>query len=297
MAEAQPQHATASLPEFNVVLFNVHSNDKVAAADRQACLGVVLDSVLSEVGPSDPLFLLCQESINGKKNKIVCDKLGLQPVRRQTEAMVYCRPDPQHVEFRYVDVGTLRKTDDQMGLEAGVPFEVARLMACVLTSGGAEEKKKRTLLISWHGPETKARKNVDLKLACFRRLVRFSERLRAKEACDIVIIGGDFNLPADKAREVMDTFRRTDKIIDGAVLAEYTRPADRKTRPVIDYIVYWPQDQLHNLHTSVIRPDYRRENGSRPFDHPIIRYQFGNKAASQTVAKELPKPVSKQPEE
>ena len=276
--------AAGSFLELEIVLFNVDSSDdKVKADDRQQCMEVILNTVLNENYPN--LFVLCQDKINGPKHDILCQKLGQGPSPLKNEAGVYHRPvsDAGDYDMSYVDVATLQRVDDRMGLEPGNPFTTARLMACVLTSRGNDSKK--VLMVSWHGPHKSK-----LKAACFRRLVRFSERLRQREGCqhntntchqccDIAIIGGDFNMPDKDARREMDSLRKSDRV-DGAVLGGYTTTRDRwkkkRTRKCIDFVVYWPKDAVPiSSRSSVLLPHFRRRRGNRPFDHPIVLYRLG----------------------
>lgn len=276
--------AAAPFAELNIVLFNVSSSDSsVRAADRQNCMKDILDTVLAENYPN--LFVLCQDNINRPKHEILCRKLGQSPSSLKHEAGVYHRPhsDAGGYDVSYVDVATMQRIDDRMGLEPGNPFTTARLMACVLTPrlGGSDSKK--VLMVSWHGPHKSK-----VKAACFRRLVRFSERLRQREGCqhntntchqccDIAIIGGDFNMPDKDARREMDSLRKSDRV-DGAVLGGYTTTEDRRegrTQECIDFVVYWPKDALQTHKISIVKPDFRREKGKRPFDHPIVLYRLG----------------------
>ena len=239
---------------------------------------VILKTVLDENYPN--LFVLCQDKINGPKHKILCRKLGQDPKSfpYKPEAGVYHRPDSDAGSYHVscVDVATLQRVDDRMGLEPGNPFTTARLMACVLTSRGNDSKK--VLMVSWHGPHMFTQKE---KTTCFRRLVRFSDQLKQKDClcCDIAIIGGDFNMPDKDARREMDSLRKSDRV-DGAVLGGYTTTRDRwkkkRTRKCIDFVVYWPKDALQSLEISVLRRDFRRKKGNRPFDHPIILCRFGD---------------------
>ena len=275
--------ATASFPELNIVLFNVSSSDtSVRAADRQKCMKVILDTVLDENYPN--LFVLCQDNISCPKHDILCRKLGQGPSFFKPEAGVYHRPDSDAGSYHvsYVDVASLQRVDDRMGLEPTNPFTTARLMACVLTPrlGGSDSKK--VLMVSWHGPHKSTQ-----KAACFRRLIRFSERLRRRDrcqhnpdtcqCCDIAIIGGDFNMPDKDACREMDSLRKSDRV-DGAVLGGYTTTEDRRqggTQECIDFVVYWPKDALQSLEISVVQRDFRRQRGNRPFDHPIVLYRLG----------------------
>ena len=278
--------AAASFPELNIALFNVDSSDeKVKAVDRQQCMVVILDTVLAENYPN--LFVLCQDKINGPKHNILCQQLGQGPSfsGKKLEAAVYNRPDSDAGDYdvSYVDVAILQRIDDRFRYEPGNPFEKSCLMACVLTPrlGGSDGKK--VLLVSWHGPHKSK-----VKAACFRRLVRFSERLRRRyrcqhnpdtcQCCDIAIIGGDFNMPDKDARREMDSLRTSDQV-DGVVLGGYTTTEDRRdgrAQECIDFVVYWPKDALQSLEISVVQRDFRREKGNRPFDHPIILYRFGD---------------------
>ena len=266
--------AAASLAELNIVLFNVSSSDaSVTAADRQQCMEVILDTVLAKNYPN--LFVLCQDNINGPKHEILRRKLGQGPsfFRFRSEAGVYHRSDSDAggYDVSYVDVATMQRVEDSIRLKTGNPFKKSNLMACVLTPrlGG-----KKVLLVSWHGPYKSTQ-----KATCFRRLVRFSDQLKQKDClcCDIAIIGGDFNMPDKDARREMDSLRKSDRV-DGAVLGGYTTTEDRRegrTQECIDFVVYWPKDALQSLEISVLRQDFRREEGDRPFDHPIVLYRLG----------------------
>ena len=265
MATASVSDTSGSYPELNIVLFNVSSSDvQVKAADRKGCMEDVLGHMVADF--HGPLFVLCQDSINGPKHKILCSKLGQDPksCRLRPEAGVYHRSVGQY-KMRYVDVKVLQEIESKLGLEAGNVFTTARLTACVLTPTKTEGKK--LLLVSWHGPAKV--KEAD-KQASFRRLVHFLERLRVKEACEAVVVGGDFNMPDHVASRSLQQM----KLVNGAVLADYTTTSDRRGLPNIDYIVYWPQDKLHPGQTSVLCKDYRREKGNRPFDHPLVAYRF-----------------------
>lgn len=275
-----------SFPELNIVLFNVDSSDgKVTAPDRQHCMEEILDTVLAENYPN--LFVFSQDKINGPKHKILCKKLGQDPksFRCMSEAGVYHRPDSDvdSYDVSYVDVATLQQLDSRMGLEPNNPFTTARLVACVLTPRGGGRNGKKILLVSWHGPLKSKEKG-----ACFRRLVRFSERLRRREGCehrspscqccDIAIIGGDFNMSDRDAQREMVTLKTSDRM-DGTVLGNYTTTDDRRkgrSQECIDYVVYWPKGSVQSTEISVLQREFRREKGNRPFDHPIVLYRFGD---------------------
>ena len=272
--------AAASFPELNIVLFNVSSSDaNVRAADRQQCMKVILDTVLKENYPN--LFVLCQDNINGPKHEILYWKLGQDPssFRLMSEAGVYHRPDSDAEDYHVsdVDVATLQRVDASMGFEPNNRFTTARLMACVLIPRLGESESK-VLLVSWHGPQTCTQIE---KAACFGRLIRFSERLRQRDGCqhdpdtcqccDIAIIGGDFNMSDTHARREMNSL-----MVDGAVLGDYTTTEDRQGQERRDFVVYWPTNALQSLEISVLRRDFRREKGNRPFDHPIVLYRFGD---------------------
>ena len=153
------------------------------------------------------------------------------------------------------------------------PPEIARLTACVLTPRSGCGRK--ILLVSWHGPSNRTASD-KVKKDCFKRLVRFSKRLRHVKSCELVIVGGDFNLDVDDARSEMNTLNDNNVIDGGEVHASYKTTKDRegKRTKTIDYVVYWSKDSLKIVENVVTCPDYKREEGSRPFNHPIVVYKF-----------------------
>ena len=273
------------LPELTIVLFNTDSSDKLrkgAAKYRYDSMNIILDDVLIHK-PYPNLFVLAQENIRGKlrtkvsKHRILYEKLGHvdQPFPVNKEAGVYYHHGGSYI-VSYSTVRDMESVLEAIGFQADSEFTIARLMACVLTPGSGSGRK--ILLVSWHGPSTVSEQS---KEACFDRLVRFSENLRRRETCDIVLVGGDFNLAKASARRLMDTLR-TDRVVDGAVLADYTTTEDRQHLDIIDYVVYWPEGSLQVTEpVSVIMPKFRRQKKNRPFDHPIVHYRFGDAAFVQ----------------
>ena len=275
MAEATcPFH-----PDLSIVLFNVHSSDKVTTDDRLQCLKHVLTEITEKC--QGPLFVLCQDKIDNDKHLTLKRKLG-NGYKLNEEAGIYYRSED--CPYDVSDVNVER--------EAGVaafkfPGENVRLVACVLKH---RQTSKTILLVSWHGPSKVS--DDRYKMAVFQTLVCLLDTMRLRGKYHAVVVGGDFNMSHDLARRCLCQLGH----LEGAVLSDYVTTSDRQDLPILDYIVYWPRDTLQVLETLVICRDFRREKwtysmemkmrkrtgqawteiAGRPFDHPIVTYRFGN---------------------
>ena len=128
-----------------------------------------------------------------------------------------------HYDIRYVDVSIFHDTESRLPLEAGNTFTIARLTACVLTPTNA--RGGRLLLVFWHVP---AIERLTVRQAIFQRLVLFLERLKQREGCQAVVVGGDFNM---KASDAWDALRDWRMFVDGVEWADYTTTVNRQVTP------------------------------------------------------------------
>ena len=273
-----------------------------AAESRRESMKYILDKVLEKRLPN--FFFLCQDNIGKKKHEILMEKLGngaatlTDPTfARPAEAGVYYSSNQnQDVDHKvdFISHESLEKVQLTMRLTRDDPFlylkGLSRLMACVLTPKGTAAGKERILLVSWHGPHKTKNPDATLQLdskeakrICFLELVHFLDRLKQDRSCDVVIVGGGFNWPAEEAREEMDRIGR----VNGIVTADYTTTTDRQDlgeSGMIDYIVCWPKDSIHKIEANVECGEYRRER-PRPFNHPIVRYQVKLRDLTTAMAK------------
>lgn len=258
----------------------------------------VIKNILMNALRDDPLnlFVLCQDNINNDKHKILRMQMGQGLDVSSSETAVYYK-STENLEVHFVDAECLKKAEREMEFTDVDPFLQlgvrSRLTACVITPQGNAASK--VLLVSWHGPhKTKIKPNsgataqeeastgavqeqtssLKVKRKCFYQLVLFLEKLKAVQSCQIVLVGGDFNWPAEEA--VTEVTKLEQDGVNGAVKAAKTKTnrnvtQNRKKRRNIDYVVYWPKDRFEQIIDKVVF-DCRDEN-SDMFDHPIVRYQ------------------------
>ena len=281
-------YAMAELPELSILLFNVNGDNLAGnwrrqrrvfqrgepAAERRRCMEYILSNVNAHVYPN--LFVLCQDNIDSLKHEVLRNELRIthRDILYTNHAGVY--PE-SHKGYRSTFVGLAIQQQVDRGFVVppqGTYLILGRLMVWVLTPRNGSDEK--ILLVSWHGPNGRRGPSAQTRRTnFFRRLVSFSETLKVRLSCAIVILGGDFNLSESHARQEMDTFRQRG-VVDGDVLADYETTTDRQHLPLLDYIIYWPSHKLLNTVTQVICPNYMRTRGGRPFDHPIVLYRFGD---------------------
>jgi hypothetical protein len=206
------------------------------------------------------------------------------PLPSAKAASIASNPGTASYYVTYLDAGTLQRVEDGLRIEPGNEFTTARLKACVLNSHGpqASSGSAAILLVSWHGPY---KVKDDRKVACFTELVRFVEKLRKKEGCSVAIVGGDFNMDSEHARQRFCQPFKSVGSVSGKVLDTYQPTSDRKEKGMLDYIVYWPENQLESIQTSVLCPRYRREPRNRPFDHNIVLFKFGDAALHTALSR------------
>ena len=141
-------------------------------------------------------------------------------------------------------------------------------VACITCPHNDTECGLRILLASWHGPhigKTKLEKQ-----DYFQRIVRFLEDVKIYRQTDVAVLGGDFNLDTDLARDSIENLRSQLPDI------ELFEILDEK----LMYTVVWPAGYLE------LRPDFPKiiglnaptvsvhDSGLPPFNHPILLYRF-----------------------
>ena len=134
-----------------------------------------------------------------------------------------------------------------------------RLSVVVTKAVLNSEQNKKIMLVSWHGPNRITGKDL-----YFKQLFFLVEDLRHDYCPEaVVVVGGDFNYPASKARTDLSEIHEVE------VLA---------SKEKIIYAIVWPKGHLKllpgfpkTLPASAVSTGNRK----KPFDHNITLYRFG----------------------
>ena len=142
-------------------------------------------------------------------------------------------------------------------------------VACITCPHNDTQRGLRILLASWHGPHTG--KTAEEKQDYFQRIVRFIEDVKTYRQTDVAVLGGDFNLDTDLARDGIENLRSQLPDI------ELLELPDEK----LMYTVVCPAGYLE------LRPDFPKiiglnaptatvhDSGLPPFNHPVLLFRFG----------------------
>lgn len=230
--------------DFNIMLWNVSSTTEEGMSEQILdCMRKVVSIVQKQ--KYNNLMLLCTDQINQKKNEILRQIAIDDRSASNTEAKVY------HAE------GKVRYLDPTEELEK-LPYN--RPTVTIATN----EQGKKPLVAAWHGPRRNSTR--EKCLAVLKGL----EELKNKHECSAVIVGGDFNLPPDEVRQIVERDLPPDLQVE--VADDYTCPKDRPNK--LDYLVYWPKWAFAIKKTELVAEDLRRPKKKRVFDHPIVMYSL-----------------------
>ena len=190
-----------------------------------------------------------------EKKQIVGTQEGMKDVQRRCEKAMSLL-DISHMSFLET---TRQFRDDCLGR-----VELARITC----PHNGKQCDLRILLASWHGPRQK--KTTEVKQDYFQRIVRFIEDVKIYCQTDVAVLGGDFNLEYNHAKDVVNNLRS--QLLD----IELFELPDKE----LMYTVVWPAGYLE------LRPDCPeiiplvpptvkvKDKELVPFNHAILLYRF-----------------------
>ena len=145
---------------------------------------------------------------------------------------------------------------------------------CAIFTVTEEEK---ILICSWHGPHSPQHKTLEhvKKKNVLKCMLQLVDKWRLANGCSAALVGGDYNLNAEKCREVVPQQFTSGELVNASLYI------DEKSEKKNDFVIAWPEEKftLPNPPTEIFESS---DPDKDLFDHAPIRYDFGYKYEQPT---------------